>query len=233
MAQVYGEPGFAFMKDIDRPSAQLVEALRKFPAAIIGDGLGRRAIMDAQLKPLNPDLVLCGTAVTVEVRVGDNLMIHTALKLAQKGDVLVVNAHGDLHHGLWGEITTRMALKKGLAGIVIDGAVRDAQFIRHSGLPLFCRGVMPCGGGKEGPGQVNFPVSCGGVVVQPGDVVVGDSDGIVVVPKDKLSLAIERAQQRLDIETKRIAGIEQGQIYPKFLMPTLRAKGLLNEEEEI
>lgn len=233
MTRIYGKPGFCFIKDIERVSWEKIQALGQYPVSIIGDGLGRRSIMDSGIKPLNPDIKLFGSAVTVEVRSGDNLMIHVALKIAQKGDVLVINTNGDLQYGVWGEITTRVAMKKGLAGVVFDGSVRDSDFISKSGFPLYCRGICPCGGGKEGTGQVNFPISCGGVAVHPGDVIVGDGDGIVVVPKDMVDIALKGAQERTEVEAKRIAGIEEGILYPSFLLPKLRQNGLIGETEEI
>lgn len=232
MRKEVGKPGFAINLDIKRPEIEKIRTLSQYSVPIISDGLGRCCVMDAAIKPLNPNLKLCGPAITVEVRVGDNLMIHAALKIAKEGDVLVINAHGDLHHGLWGEITTRVAIKKRLGGVILDGAVRDSMFISNTNLPLYCRGVMPCGGGKDGPGVVNFPISCGGVVVHPGDVIVGDSDGIVVIPQGKIDVAIAEANERINVEDKRIADIEQGDLYPKFLISTLRAKGILKEDEE-
>jgi len=234
--KVYGKAGFCIVPEIDRPPKAIVEQLAEFPVSIIGDGMGRQGIMDPGLKALNRDFKMCGPAVTVETRAADNLMVHAALKLAQPGDVLVVNAHGDLSAGIWGEITTRMALRKSLAGLVMDGSVRDCREIAASGFPVFSRGVSPCGGGKEGTGQVNLPISCGGVPVHPGDIIVGDADGLIVVPKAMAEQAIVWARKRIEIEKKRmdaIAGDDPEAIYPSWLIPTLRAKGVLGENETL
>jgi regulator of RNase E activity RraA len=234
--KVYGKAGFCVVPEIDRPPKAIIEQLAEFPVSIIGDGMGRRGIMDPGLKALNLDVKMCGPAVTVETRAADNLMVHAALKLAQPGDVIVVNAHGDLSAGIWGEITTRMAIRKGLAGLVMDGSVRDSRELAASGFPVFCRGVSPCGGGKEGTGQVNLPICCGGVPVHPGDIIVGDADGLVVVPRAMAEEAITAARKRIDIERRRmdaIAGDDPEAIYPSWLIPTLRAKGVLGENETL
>jgi len=234
--KVYGKAGLCVVPEIERPRREIVEQLGQFPVAIIGDGMGRRGIMDPGIKELNRDLKMCGTAVTVETRAADNLMIHAALKVARAGDVIVVNTHGDVSAGIWGELTNLMAIRKALAGLVIDGSVRDSREIANSGFPVFCRGVSPCGGGKEGSGQVNLPISCGGVAVHPGDVVVGDADGVVVVPLAMAEEAIAAAGKRIEIEQRRreaIAGDDLEAIYPSWLIPTLRAKGVLSENETL
>jgi len=232
-AEFIGKRGFGFVTKIKRPPFEKIKAISAFPVAIVADAIGRRGVMDAGIKPLYSRSKLCGPAITVEVRVGDNLMIHVALKLAEAGDVLVINAHGNLNNALWGAITTKVALQKKLAGVVIDGAVRDALEIQELGLPVFCRGINPCGGGKEGPGIVNFPISCGGVSVQPGDIILGDGDGVVVVPQDQVDDAIVLASQRREIEKKRLDGIEKGILYPEWLEPTLHKKGILSKSERV
>lgn len=234
--KVYGKPGFCIVPEVERPAREIIRQLAEFPVAILGDAMERRGIMDHGIKALNPDARICGPAITVETRAADNLMVHAALKIACPGDVIVVNTHGDLSAGIWGEITTRMAVRKGLGGLVMDGAVRDSRELAASAFPVFCRGVSPCGGGKEGAGQVNLPISCGGVPVQPGDIIVGDADGIVVVPAIIAELVIAGARKRVEIERVRLESIAGGDpeaIYPKWLIPTLRAKGVLGQDETL
>jgi regulator of RNase E activity RraA len=234
--KVYGKAGFCVVPEIERPPREIVEQLGQFPVPIIGDGMGRRGIMDHGIKELNRDLKMWGTAVTVETRAADNLMVHAALKVAQAGDVIVISTHGDVSGGIWGELTTLMAIRKSLAGLVIDGSVRDSREIAASGFPVFCRGVSPCGCGKEGSGQVNLPISCAGVAVHPGDVIVGDADGVVVIPLAMAEEAITEARKRIEIEQRRkkaIAGPDLEEIYPSWLIPTLRAKGVLSENETL
>lgn len=233
--KILGKPGFCIVAEIERPRAELVHSLRRYPIAIIGDGFGRRGIMDAGIKPLDPALSMAGPAVTVEVHPADNLMIHAALRLAREGDVLVVNAHGNLDHGLWGEITTAVAIRKKLAGVIVDGAVRDARELSQCGFPVYARGVNPAGGGKDGPGQLNMPISCGGVAVMPGDIVVGDADGVVVVPASQAEDAIRCAQERLDIETNRLDAIRNGPaeaLNSDWVTTALRAAGVLEEGQD-
>lgn len=222
--------------EIDRPDPNLVRDLSQYPVAVIGDGMGRRSIFDSGIKPILRTTKMCGPAITVEVHAGDNLMIHAAMKIAREGDVIVVNARGNTENGIYGDILNSVAQRKKLGGIVIDGAIRDCIEIEKSGVPVFCRAVSPLGGGKEGPGQVNLPISCGGVVVNPGDVVVGDGDGIVVIPKSQLEHSLDGAYKKTKAEEKRLEAITNGKdedIYPSWLIPSLREKGLLKESESI
>jgi regulator of RNase E activity RraA len=235
-SKIIGKPGFCITKEIQRQESNDVSLLGKYPVAILGDGYGRRAIMDSGIKSLNPVLKMCGSAITVETHPADNLMIHAALKLAQKGDILVINAFGNLSNGVFGGIMTQMALRKELGGVVLDGSIRDSRELAESGLPIYARGVNPMGGSKHGPGQINFPISCGGVTVNPGDAVVGDADGVIVIPKDNVKNAIASAQDKLEIEDKRIKAIKEGPIegiYPKWLYPALIKQGILKEGEKL
>lgn len=229
----YGKPGFCIVPEIERPPLELLEELVRFPVAVIGDAMGARGIMHHGIKPLCREATVCGPAITVETRSADNLMVHTALKLARAGDVIVVDAHGDLSAGIWGGLTTAMAMRKGLAGLVIDGAVRDSAELTASGFPVFTRGVCARGGGKEGPGQVNMPISCAGVPIQPGDAIVGDADGVVVVPRALLKETLASARNKMEKEALRMAAI-QGEdpegIYPPWLIPTLRERGVLPKD---
>ena len=163
-------------------------------------------------------------------------MIHAGIKVAQEGDILVINAHGNLSNGVFGDLLCNTAVRKKLGGIILDGAIRDSAELMASGLPIYARGINPMGGGKEGPGQVNLPTSCGGVVVNPGDIVIGDADGIIVIPALHARLAIAGAQAKVDAEEKRMQAIKEApldQIYAPWLIPTLVKQGVLNEGEEL
>jgi RraA family protein len=199
--------GFRIFKKINRPSRELVERFAGLPVANIADEMNRLGCVDARIKPLN-NKPLLGTAFTVKARIGDNLLFHKALDLAQPGDVIVVDGQGDLVNSLTGEIMMRQALKKGLAGIVVDGAVRDSEALREMDLAIYAAGVTPKGPYKDGPGEINVPVCCGGVSINPGDIIVGDADGIVVIsPKDAPVIA-EKAKikmQKEQITFKKIA----------------------------
>lgn len=185
--------GFRIYTQIDRPARELVDKFSGLPVANIADEMNRFGCMDARIRPINATPLL-GVAFTVKVRIGDNLMFHKALDLAQPGDVIVVDGRGDLANSLAGEIMMRQALKKGLAGIVVDGAVRDLAALQKMKLAIYAAGVTPQGPYKDGPGEINVPVSCGGVAVNPGDILVGDADGIVVIaPGDAQALASRAA----------------------------------------
>ena len=201
--------GFRIYTKIRRPARELVEEFRGLPVANIADEMHRLFCVDARIKPLNHTPLL-GTAFTVKAKVGDNLMFHKAIDMAQPGDVIVVDVQGDLTNSLTGEIMMRLAAKRGLAGVVVDGAVRDADALREMEFSVYAAGVTPKGPYKEGPGEINVPVSCGGVVVFPGDILVGDGDGIVVIsPKDALAV-LEKAKKKLAQEQATFKAIEEG-----------------------
>ena len=153
--------GFRIYTKIRRPARELVEEFRGLPVANIADEMNRLFCVDARIKPLNHTPLL-GTAFTVKAKVGDNLMFHKAIDMAQPGDVIVVDVQGDLTNSLTGEIMMRLAAKRGLAGVVVDGAVRDADALREMEFSVYAAGVTPKGPYKEGPGEINVPVSCGG-----------------------------------------------------------------------
>jgi RraA family protein len=228
-----GQPGFCIVPEIDRPPRDQIEKLGRFAVSLIGDGLGRRAIMDAAIRPINPARRMCGPAITVETRADDNLMLHAALAVAKPGDVIVCDCGGDVRAAVWGGLMGTSAVKLGLAGLIVDGAVRDRQELFDMELAVYARGITPRGPHKDGPGQINLPISCGGVPVTPGDVIVGDGDGVIVVPKAELGVAIEAAAARDASEAKRRVEIEQGKINQPWLEAALRAKGVLKDGEKL
>lgn len=201
--------GFRIYTKIRRPARELVEEFRGLPVANIADEMNRLFCVDARIKPLNHTPLL-GTAFTVKAKVGDNLMFHKAIDMAQPGDVIVVDVQGDLTNSLTGEIMMRLAAKRGLAGVVVDGAVRDADALREMEFSVYAAGVTPKGPYKEGPGEINVPVSCGGVVVFPGDILVGDGDGIVVISPKDAPAVLEKAKKKLAQEQATFKAIEEG-----------------------
>ncbi|MHC1759094.1 MAG: RraA family protein [Negativicutes bacterium] len=185
--------GFRVNTMIDRPSKDLVEAFRGVPVANLSDSMSRGSCLDAKIRPMNK-YPLLGTAITVKPRIGDNLMLHKAIDLAQPGDVIIVDCQGDTATGVIGELMTSWAVKRGIAGVVVDGAIRDIDAIQNMKISVYAAGIIPQGPCKEGPGEINVPVFCGGVEVNPGDIIVGDADGIVVVkPKDAAKI-LEKAK---------------------------------------
>ena len=169
-------------------------------AAAISDALGKRGAMDHDMQCRSANAAMAGPAFTVQVHTADILMISRALSECPNGHVLVIDAQGELNTAVWGELTTYCALGKGLAGIVIDGAIRDAARIAESQLPVYARAVVPNGGGAEYLGEINITVSCGGQVVRPGDWLIGDRDGVVVVPAEKLDSVLILADRIVKAE---------------------------------
>jgi len=177
-------------------SSEIIQALRRFGTATIYEAQGAKGALDSGMKPIHPDMRLVGPALTVDIRPGDNLMLHYALPKAKPGDVLVVDAKGFLEAGPWGDVLTEQAIKAGVAGLVINGAVRDATSITRMGFPVFCRGLSIKSTGKNQPGRVNVPVTIGDVLINPGDIVAGDQDGVVVICKGEIESTIEKSIDR-------------------------------------
>jgi 4-hydroxy-4-methyl-2-oxoglutarate aldolase len=194
----------------ERPDPAVVRAFARFPASIVGDALGRNSCLAGALRPLVPGARLCGPALTVRCYPGDNLMCHHGVEIAAPGDVLIVDGAGYTEGALWGGLLTRTAIKRGLAGVVVDGAARDADELRELGLPIYARAVTPRGVFKARAGEAAVPVTCGGVVVHPGDLVLGDGDGVVVVPRARLGETLSEAERTLLREAELAAEIDRG-----------------------
>lgn len=206
-------------------SDELIEAFRDIPAPIIGDCLGRD-IGSIGLRPYHGDDVLCGRALTVRVRPGDNLMVHKALLMAEPGDVIVIDGGGDVSRAVIGGLMRATAQAHQLAGFVIDGAIRDVAEWAEGGMPVFARGVSLRGPSKDGPGEINVPVAVGGLVVRPGDLVVGDLDGVVVASAERLPELHEACLAKLKSEAAiRETNAAGGRDIERFDR-ILRAKGL-------
>ena len=201
--------GFRIFTTIKRPDRELVEGFRGIPAANIADEMNRLYCVDARIRPINSTPLL-GTAFTVKARTADNLMFHKAIDMAQPGDVIIVDVQGDLTNSVVGEIMMRQVVKKGIAGIVVDGAIRDVEALREMNVAVYAAGVTPKGPYKDGPGEINVPVCCGGQVVKPGDIIVGDADGIVVIDKDDAPQILEKAKAKLKKEQETFRAIEAG-----------------------
>lgn len=206
------KPGFKIARDFERADPALVEQFRGLAAANISDSQGRENTFDARIKPIYaPMEPLCGPAFTVKARPGDNLLATKAIHMARPGDVIVIAGSYDMALSVWGGVMSAMARKKGIAGVITDGLVRDVAETRASGLPVFSIGLTPVGPTKEGSGQINLPVSCGGVLVNPGDIIVGDEDGAVVVRREGAEDALRRVHDRMDVEQAWFDAVERGE----------------------
>jgi regulator of RNase E activity RraA len=222
------------VREFERVDAGVVEQAARYPASILADVAGRRGALNGRIAPLAPTMRFAGPALTVEVRPGDNLMIHAAMAIARPGDVIVVDGKGDLSSALMGEIMSQQCVALGIAAVVIDGAVRDSEAIRELGLPMYAAGLNPNGPTKFVPGRLNHPISIGGVTVNPGDLVVGDADGVTVIERAKAAAMLPLAADKVAAETKRIADIKSRKaLRPGWLDGALRAAGVIGEGETL
>lgn len=222
----HGQPGFRLLPAPPRLAAGLLERYRGLASSNVADAMGRFGFMDSGIRSRS-GLPLCGLAVTVQCRPADNLMVHKALQVAAPGDIVVVSTCGNTTSAVFGELMCHTAAAAKLGGIVVDGAIRDVDGITRLRMPAFSRTVCPGSCDKDGPGEINVPISCGGTVVSPGDIIVGDDDGIAVVPRDSAGQVIELVLQLMDREKKRIAEIGAGQIFKAEIDETLRKKGVI------
>lgn len=222
------------IRDFPRVDPKVVVEARQFPSSILADVAGRRGALHGRIAPLSATMQFAGSALTVEVRPGDNLMIHAAMALAKPGDVIVVDGKGDLSSALMGEIMSQQCVALGVVAVVLDGAARDAEAIRALGFPMFAAGLNPNGPTKFVPGRLNHPISIGGVTVHPGDLVVGDCDGVTVIERDKAAAMLPLAAAKVAAEAQRIDEIRSGKsLYPAWLDGALRTAGVLKAGETL
>lgn len=219
------------IRDFERVSANLVRQASEFQAAILADVNGRRGALHGRISALRPSMKLAGPALTVDVRHGDNLMIHAAIALAKPGDVLVIDGKADQTAALMGTIMMTACQKLGIAGVVIDGAVRDSLELEEMGYPVFSVGTNPNGPTKNVPGRIGHPVSCGGVTVRSGDLVVADADGVVVIERERVESLLPLARKKVTDEATRIAQIKEGNTSASWLTGALRTAGVLKDRE--
>ena len=204
-----------------------IKALEGLATSVVSDVLGR-TIGSVGILPVNKSPVaICGNAVTVKVRPGDNLLIHKALQMLQPGDVLVVDGGGDISRALFGEIMMTVAKAKGAIGGVFDGAIRDVDTFEKHQFPCYARGINLRGPYKDGPGSINTPVSIGGMVVNPGDVILGDCDGIISLSPADVMIAAKLGKEKEGIERKTIKSILDGRYDDAWVDATLKQKGAL------
>lgn len=185
--------------------------MAKLGSGPISDALGKTGAMNHAIRPRSANPRLAGPAFTVRVHTADILMVGKALSECPNGNVLVIDGHAECNTALWGGLTTEAALVKGLAGVVVDGAIRDSAEIARSRLPVYARAIVPNAGGAEYVGELQVPVQCGGVVVNPGDWLVGDSDGVVAIPAARLEEAMNTASRILEAESRIAKAIRAGQ----------------------
>lgn len=217
--------GFRIFKKINRPDKELIEQFKGLPASNICDEMNRVNCVSAKIKPVN-DVPLLGPALTVKEQLGDIMMIHKAISMAQPGDIIVVDGQqGDVVNAMTGEIMVRWMISRKIGGIVIDGAIRDVDTLRKLNFPVYAAGNTPKGPYKSGPGEINVPINCGGVVVYPGDIVVGDADGIVIIPAKDAPAVLEKTKAKFQREIEMRTAIENGTWETEYTDEVLREKG--------
>ena len=212
-AELHPGPGFRIRTEIERPDPESIAGYADFDTPSISDLMNRLYTMVPAVRTMTAEnLRILGPACTVKTFPGDNLMVHKSLDVAQPGDVVVVDASSSTLTAVLGDLVSAKARHRGIAGFVVDGNIRDLPAIRALGdFPVFARGVTPIGPLHRGPGEVNFPISAGGIVVQPGDLIVGDLNGVVVVPRSIVDELLERLRSRAEDEAAYVAAVARGE----------------------
>jgi regulator of RNase E activity RraA len=218
--------GFRILPSPPRPAGGVIDQFRNVASPNVADAMGRFNFMDSGIVSRS-GIRVCGPALTVNCRPADNLMVHKALQLAEPGDVVVVTTGGNTVSAVFGGLMCEAASAKGIGGIVVDGAVRDVEELTRLQFPAFSRTVCPGGCDKDGPGEINVPISCGSTVVCPGDLIVGDGDGIAVVPYAHVEDVLELVKQLIDRETARVKDIHAGNLFRPDVDDVLRKKGVI------
>ena len=217
--------GFSIHPRTRTVDATTVEKFKSIAVANISDSMNRMTHGGPRLRPLHAGGVLAGVALTVKQRPGDNLMVHAALNRAKAGDVIVVDAGGDLTNAIMGELMLAHAQYIGVAGVIINGAVRDSGWIRTNSLPVYAAGITHRGPYKNGPGEVNVTIALDGMVIQPGDLIVGDDDGVVCVPFDQTDEVYSAANAKQQGEAKTMAAIKAGSVDRSWVERALKEGG--------
>jgi regulator of RNase E activity RraA len=232
-AEMHPGPGFRIRERIERPGPETVAAFGAFETPAISDLMNRLYAMTPAIKNLTDDhLRLLGPATTVKCYPGDNLMVHKALDIAEPGDVIVVDTSIQQNTAVLGDLVSTKARHRGIAGFLVDGLIRDLPGIRALGdFPVFGQGVTPIGPLHRGPGEINFPIAAGGIVVHPGDLIVGDANGVVVVPRDIADELLERLTSRAAAESSYTSAVARGEFNNAWVDALLRENGVAGIEE--
>lgn len=196
----------------------ILEELRKFSVPEICDGLGLYSTMDYEIKPMVTTKKIVGRALTVKVPIGEGAIITNAIEQVKPGEVIVVAGHGNCKSSYWGDHRSFCAKFQKAEGVIIDGAFRDIEGCEEVGFPIYAKGITPGTAGKSGAGEINVPVSCGGVSVNPGDIIFGDRNGVCVIPPDKLKNAIEKAKLKNEAQNWTIEQMKKtGIVMPRVI----------------
>jgi regulator of RNase E activity RraA len=232
-AEMHPGPGFRIRKDIERPNPETTAAFHAFDTPAISDMMNRLYTMKPTIQNLtDPHLKLIGPACTVKVYPGDNLMVHKCLDILQPGDVVVVDTSASTMTAVLGDLISTKARHRGAAGFLVDGLIRDLPGIRSLGdFPVFGQGVTPIGPLHRGPGEINYPIAAGGIVVNPGDLIVGDANGVVVVPQDIVEDLLRRLTERANAESSYTSAVARGEFSNAWVDALLRENRVAGFEE--
>lgn len=229
-AEMIPGPGYRVRKSYPSMAPHVVDQFRYFETPDVSDMLNRLYTMSCDIKNIVNGKPLVGVACTVKVYPGDNLMVHRALDIARPGDVIVVDAGGYRGNAVFGDMVANKARHRGIAGFVIDGLTRDLPGLREVDLPIFTIGVSPIGPLHRGPGEINYPVCCGGIVVNPGDLVVADDNGVVVVRHDFAEELLRRLYARKASMDNYVAAVKRGNFSNLWVENMLQESGCVQED---
>lgn len=204
--------GCRIVLDAKRTDLTPFEDFKGIPVSNVDDCMNRSAAMHAAIRPLNRH-VLFGSALTIKVPAGDNLMFHRAMDMVKTGDVIVIDAGGETNRAIFGELMLTYCVKLGLAGIVVDGSVRDSEELSSMPIPVYARGISPNGPWKNGPGEINTTITCGGQIVHPGDLLLGDQDGIIVIKPEEAERLLTTAKTIVKKEAEILKNILERKTY--------------------
>lgn len=217
--------GFRIKRNWERVSADLAAQFKPLPVANVSDSMGRMDAGGPALRPYHRSGVMAGPAYTLRTRPGDNLLLHKAIDAAQPGDVIVCDSGGDATNSMIGEMMVTHAKVRGVAGFVINGSVRDRDELLDINLPIYAVGATHRGPYKDGPGEIGFPVCLSGMVVNPGDLILGDGDGVLCVPREHAASVLEAAKAKQAAETEQLRQIKEGTVDRSWVDKALEAKG--------
>ena len=219
-----GRLGFRVLTAPPALDLRLLQKFREFPSSTVADAMGRFGFMDPEIRQ-RTGKPLCGLAVTVQCRPADNLMVHKAIHVAQPGDVIVVRTGGNTANAVFGELMAHAAVASRVGGLVVDGAIRDVDRIAELKFPAYSRSVCPGACDKDGPGEINVPIALDGMVIAPGDLVLGDADGLLCVPYDDVEQVLAASRDKVALEQKTIANIRAGTHDTAWVDARLKALG--------
>ena len=219
--------GFRILERKKKIALDIAKEFLTLPVANVSDSMWRLTAGGSRLRPMHKSGQMAGPALTVKSRPGDNLMLHKAIDMAEPGDIIVCDAGGDLTNSLMGELMLAHAIKRGVGGFVLDGAVRDVEAFLDVNLPVFAAGVSHRGPYKDGPGEINVSVAIDGMVIEPGDLVIGDWDGVLSIPLDDVESILKKTNEKQAAEAVDMAKIEAGEWDRSWVDKTLKDRGCI------